>query len=197
MKPVFRRISAWVSRVYLFFLKYQRLFLYGVILLGFVFLTIVGLSMIAQSRQQSAQIEALTKENKKITLQNQKLSHTTIELADRNIYYSKCIALILARFTQNPTIPIKIRDITKCEVEAGRVGREIQSIKGNNTAIGNSSANGTSTPSSKANPTKPNPPVKQPPEEAPPSQPQQPSQPSFMTRIRNAVDGLLDLVGVK
>lgn len=65
-------------------------------------------------KKQDEQIQ----EVKKLGEVNKKLIEENVYLADRGIFYSKCIARIIAEFTQNTSDPITIEDISKCDFEA-------------------------------------------------------------------------------
>ena len=86
------------------------------LMLAMSYLTLVKIE--SQQRpltDTSQRLEELVAQNKELSRQNGVLLERTVYLADRNIYYSKCVARLFSQYTQTQQ-PIKIDNIFKCEL---------------------------------------------------------------------------------
>lgn len=68
------------------------------------------------SQAQRQRIEDLVKSSNVLARQNKDLGEQIVRQGDRIIFYQKCNAFIIAKFTQNPRVPITVDSIEKCDV---------------------------------------------------------------------------------
>lgn len=96
----------------------------------FLMLTLSYLTLGKIEAQQAPLVETVRKQeeliaqNKELSKQNGILLDRTIFLANRNIYYSKCIAGLFSEYTQTGR-PIVVTKISKCETKSNGVSSTV------------------------------------------------------------------------
>lgn len=108
-------------------IAFSFLFLIGVIVYNSIQLNALTQKIADQQEQYEQDRIERSADNTKLQKQNAELNKKTIFLANRGLYYSKCIARLISKYTIDQR-PITIKNLYKCEVRAGDGTERLQNF---------------------------------------------------------------------